>query len=95
MASDGSSTIRDLERMLACFTDEDGCALAEEDQSARPWNAFRRVGAGGLTFGYGDSLVPVLAITSDAVPARFGFVQTARAARRRGSLFIEAVTGNE
>ena len=65
---------RDLERLLSCFIDDHGAALEEEALAA----AIERVQAGAhgaLNFRYRDYTVPVLAITSDAAPSRFGFVQ--------------------
>ena len=65
---------RDLERLLTCFTDEDGRPLAEEALDVA-MERLQAGGRGGLTFSYRGNKVPVSAITSDAVPARFGFVQ--------------------
>ena len=65
---------RDLERLLTCFTDERGRALPEEEIGA----AIERLQAGahaGLNFNYRGNTVTVSAITADAVPAKFGYVQ--------------------
>jgi hypothetical protein len=65
---------RDLERMLACFTNERGVALSEENIAA----AIEQVQGGSradLAFSYGGITVPVAPIAAAAVPARFGYVQ--------------------
>ena len=64
---------RDLERLLTCFTDERGGALAEENIGA----AIEQLQSGivtDLAFCYGGNTVPVAPIAAAAVPARFGFV---------------------
>jgi hypothetical protein len=65
---------RDLERLLACFTDERGGALAEADIGA----ALEQLQGGtvaDLAFCYGRNTVPVAPIAAAEVPAKFGFVQ--------------------
>ncbi len=65
---------RDLERLLTCFTDEHGGALADEAIGA----AIEQLQSGiiaDLAFCYGGNTVPVAPIAAAAVPARFGFVQ--------------------
>jgi len=65
---------RDLERLLPCFAGERGTALTEDAIAA----AVERLQDGGtarLRFRYREDTVPVLAIATSEVPARFGFVQ--------------------
>ena len=65
---------RDLERLLACFTDARGGALSEETIG----NAIEQLQSGvaaDLAFGYSGDTVAVLPIAAANVPARFGYVQ--------------------
>ena len=65
---------RDLERLLPCFTGERGTALTEDAIAT----AIERLQDGGTTrlrFRHRGDMVPVLAIATSDVPARFGFVQ--------------------
>jgi hypothetical protein len=65
---------RDLERLLACFTNTRGETLIEEDIGA----ALEQLQAGiraNLAFSCGGDVVAVLPVTSADVPAKFGYVQ--------------------
>jgi hypothetical protein len=64
---------RDLDRMLACFTDERGQPLPEETIAAAI-ELMQDGGTAKLCFHCRDSIVPVSAIAASDVPARFGFV---------------------
>ncbi|MEO7728476.1 MAG: DUF2946 family protein [Burkholderiales bacterium] len=64
---------RDLEQLLASFTDARGGSLTEEAIAA----AIERLQTGAaadLAFRYGGTAVPVAPIAAAEVPARFGFM---------------------
>lgn len=65
---------RDLERLLPCFTDEQGTALTE-DAIAAAIECLQDGGTARLRLHYREDTVAVLAIAASAVPAKFGFVQ--------------------
>jgi len=65
---------RDLELLLPCFTDERGAALLE-DAIAAAIESLQDGGTARLRFRYREATVPVLAIATSEVPAKFGFVQ--------------------
>lgn len=65
---------RDLERLLACFTDARGSPLDEERLGAGI-EALQRGADSALWFRYRGHAVPVAAIASTDVAGRFGFVQ--------------------
>ncbi len=64
---------RDLERLLASFTDARGRSLTEDSIGAAI--ELLQTGAGAdLAFCYGAATVPVAPIAAAEVPARFGFM---------------------
>jgi hypothetical protein len=65
---------RDLQRMLACFTDGRGAVPSEEAVAA----AIEQLQSGAtvdLAIAYGGNAVPVAPIKAADVPARFGYVK--------------------
>jgi len=64
---------RDLDRLLPCFVDKTGTALAEET-IAEMIDRLQAGGHAGLYFCYRGHTVPVKAVASADVPAKFGFV---------------------
>jgi hypothetical protein len=65
---------RDLERLLACFTGEQGGALTDENV-ASSIEQLQAGAAADLRFCYRGNSVPVAPISAVDVPARFRFVQ--------------------
>ena len=70
----GSVDDRDLERLLACFTDAAGRAL-DEDRLAARIEALQSGADAGLRFRYRGGDAPVEAIAAAAVAEKFGFVR--------------------
>jgi len=64
---------RNLELLLPCFTDNAGHALDEDTIAAR-MTAMQAGGGADLCLGYAGSYMPLRAIASAEVAARFGFV---------------------
>jgi len=65
---------RDLERLLPCFTGERNTALTE-DAIAAAIECLQDGGTARLRLRYREHTVPVLAIATNDVPVKFGFVQ--------------------
>ena len=65
---------RDLERLLPCFTDQHGAPLTEE-AIAHAIEQLQASGGADLYLRFRDITVPVAAIATSDVPAKFGFVQ--------------------
>ncbi len=65
---------RDLEQLLACFTDARGGSLSDDTIGASIEQLQKGLTA-DLMFKFRGNVVPVAPITAANVPARFGFVQ--------------------
>ena len=65
---------RDLDRLLACFVDKAGAALAEETV-AKMVERLQSGESAGLHFQYRENIVPLASVAAADVPAKFGFVQ--------------------
>lgn len=71
---------RDLNAFLLHFAGPAGESLAD-DALAEELEKLQQHGTAGLALRYRDTLIPVAAIHSEEIPARFGFVRRPEAAR--------------